>query len=376
MSEKKEDRTSSSSRFFKAKKFLASKTAGSKAGRKAVEHFLGDAGSQLINCLETVAGKDSNPQKAKELIETILKLAFKAKLLHDEHLLTPQDIENFVEPVNTLATTVFKKLQYSQGLRQDDPADIPSINLKFAQLEDLLCNFLKRHVKASTVEKAGMVCQYFGGSKFLAFFLQSDACRKERQMFYKCLLVVMKTVIPEEDLQPPSVPCKTPGCQDQSCHPDGGDFMGSSYCVRHHTEYFAQLSRPSVLHCLQGRRYEAFYQWAGQALPANAINFVVSIINFTQAKRTALVIFAEELYKKYVAENSRYKVELTVETVQDIELRIKTPGADLEQHRALFNVAKLEVVAALEPIFLKQFVTTPAWDKFLGANRLPADYEI
>jgi len=376
MSEKKEDRTTSSSRLFKAKKFLASKTAGSKAGRKAVEHFLGDAGSQLINCLEAVAAKDSSPQKAKELIETVLKLAFKAKLLHDEHLLTPPEIEAFVEPVNLLASTMFKKLQYTLGLRQDDPAEIPAIALRFAQLEDLLVNFLKKHVKGSTVEKAGHVCQYFGGSKFLTFFLQSDGCRKDRQMFYKCLQVVMKAVLPEEDLQPPVVPCKTTGCQDQSAHPDGRDFMGSSYCVRHHGEYFALLSKPSVMHCLQGRRYEAFFQWSAQGLPQNSLNFVVSVMNFMQAKRTALFIFAEELYKKYVAENSRYRVELKTETVAEIEMRIKTVGGDVELHRTIFNTAKAEVIATLEPIFIKGFVSTPEWEKFLAGNRIPADYEL
>jgi len=178
------------------------------------------------------------------------------------------------------------------GLRQDDPAEIPAIALRFAQLEDLLVNFLKKHVKASTVEKAAKVCQYFGGTHFLGFFLQSDVCRKDRQLFYKSMQTVMKAVLPEEDLQPPVVPCKTPGCSDQSCHPDGREFMGSSYCVKHHNEYFAQLAHPSVLHCLQGRRHEEFFIWSAKALPQNSVNFVVSVINFSQAKRTALVIFA------------------------------------------------------------------------------------
>jgi len=378
MSEKKSEdpRQSSSSRLFKAKKYLASKTAGSKAGRKAVEHFLGDAGSQLVNCLETVAAKDSSTQKAKDLIETVLKLAFKSKLLHDEHLLTPQDVETFVEPVNNLAITIFKKLQYSLGLRQDDPADIPALNLRFVQLEDLLVNFLKKHVKVSTVEKAAAVCQYFGSPQFLTFFLQSDGCRKDRQLFYKSLQVVMRTVIPEEDLQPPVVPCKNTGCPDPACHPDGGEFMGSLYCLKHHSQYFAQLSKPSVMHCFQGRRYEPFYKWCGEALPSNSVNFVVSVVNFNQAKKNALVIFADELYKKYVAENSRYRVELKADTVTTIETRLKAPGNDVEKHRDVFDVAKMEVVATLEPIFLKGFVTSAAWAKFLSANRIPADYEI
>jgi len=220
------------------------------------------------------------------------------------------------------------------------------------------------------------VCQYFGGTKFLSFFLQSDACRKERQLFYKSLQTVMKTVLPEEDLQTPVVLCKVTGCPSSSCHPDGMEFLGSLYCVKHHADYFAQLSKPSVLHCLQGRRYEAFFQWSAQGLPQNAVNFIVSVFNFTQAKKPALVIFAEELYKKYVAEGSKYRVELKSDTVVDIELRLKTPGPDIELHRNLFNPAKAEVVSGIEPLFLKGFVSTPAWEKFLTANRIPADYEL
>lgn len=371
MSDKKEDRTTSSSRLFKAKKYLASKTAGSKAGRKAVEHFLGDAGSQLVNCLEAVAAKDTNPQQAKELIETILKLAFKAKLLHDEHLLTPPEIESFAEPVNILTTTIFKKLQFSLGVRQDDPADIPTIALRFAQLEDLLVGFLKKHVKASTVEKAANVCQYFGSSKFLNFFFEADACKKERQVFYKNLQHAIKTFLPEEDTQPPEIPCRSPGCAGQSCHPDGKEFFGSSYCVKHHNEFFAQLNKPSIVHCLQARRYEDFFTWSAKALPQNSVNFVLSVINYTHAKRTAVFIFAEELFKKYIAEGSRYRVELKADTVVDIETRLKTPSNDVDNHRTIFNAAKAEVVSTLEPTFLSGFVTTPAWARFLEGNRIP-----
>jgi hypothetical protein len=371
----KDDRTTSSSRLFKAKKFLASKTAGSKAGRKAVEHFLGDAGSQLINCLEAVAARNSSPQQAKEMIETILKLAFKGKLLHDEQLLLPEERDGFVEPVNTLAILVFRKLQYCQGLRQEDPAEVTAINLRFAQLEELVVGFLKKHVKATTCDKASGVFQYFGGNKFLEYFLYSDACRKDRQTFYKCLLVVMKFVLPEEDLSPPVVPCKKQGCAAPSCHPDGGDFLGSSFCVKHHPEFFAQFSKPSILHCLQGRKFEPFNAWAAKALPTNSINFILSVTNYANAKKTALVIFAEELYKKYVAANSRYCVPLSPGTVTEIEARLKAPAADLERHRVIFNDAKMEVVAYLDPVFLSEFVPTPSWEKFLASNRLPADYE-
>lgn len=306
----------------------------------------------------------------------MLKLAFKAKLLHDEHLLTPPEVESFVDPVNSLATLIYAKLQYSLGLRQVAPVDIPSIALRFAQLEDLLVSFLKKHVKASTVEKASKVCQYFGGTHFLSFFLNSEDCRKDRQLFYKSMQVVMKAILPEEDLQPPTVPCKTTGCHDPSCHPDGREFMGSSYCIKHHNEYFAQLSQPSILHCLQGRRYEEFFVWATKALPQNSLNFVVSVNNFSQAKRTALVIFAEELYKKYVAENSRYRVQLKDQTVADIEHHVKSPVSDMEQHRIIFDTAKSEVVESLEPLFLQGFVASPNWEKFLACNRIPTDYEI
>jgi len=276
--------------------------------------------------------------------------------------------------VNTLAIMVFKKLQYCQGLRQDDPADVTVINLRFAQLQELICGFLKKHVKSSTVEKAAGVFEYFGGHKFLEYFLLSDVCRKDRQLFFKCLLVVMKSVLPEEDLLPPVTPCKKQGCQDPSCHPDGAAFMGSIYCIKHHTEYFAQFSKPSILHCLQGRKHEPFTQWAAKALPENSVNFVVSVTNYTNAKRTALVIFAEELYKKYIAENSRYRIQLSKPCVTDIEARLKTPG-DLEKHRTIFNDAKMEVVAALDPIFMKDFVPGPHWESFLASNRLPSDYE-
>jgi len=81
------------------------------------------------------------------------------------------------------------------------------------------------------------------------------------------------------------------------------------------------------------------------------------------------------LYKKYVADNSKYRVPLSPATITELEARLKAPPTDLDQYRLIYNDAKMEVVSILDPVFLKEFVSTPAWEKFLATNRLPADYE-
>jgi len=108
-------------------------------------------------------------------------------------------------------------------------------------------------------------------------------------------------------------------------------------------------------------------------VPPHAVEIARKI---QRAARIGITDATIGLYKKYVAEGSRYRVELKTETIAEIELRIKTHGNDAEQHRTIFNTAKNEVVATLDPIFIQGFVSTPAWEKFLAGNRIPADYEL
>jgi hypothetical protein len=102
--DRKRDKKRRSSLLFKAKKYLASKTAATAAGRMAITTFLGPAGSGLMQSLEEVAAKDCGAKRSKELVGIIVKFSCKMKVVEDERLVSKADYVKFEVSLLTLLT--------------------------------------------------------------------------------------------------------------------------------------------------------------------------------------------------------------------------------------------------------------------------------
>jgi len=79
-------------------------------------HYLGQSGSLLMASLERAASLDIGAKEAKRLTTVLLKTAFKAKIMHDEHLITRKDHLRMMAPVNALATFLLRRLLFGQVL--------------------------------------------------------------------------------------------------------------------------------------------------------------------------------------------------------------------------------------------------------------------
>jgi len=97
----------SQSNMVSMKKFFASKGAKSSMGQKAILHFLGAQGTNILSALQNAATRDVGEQKAKALMENVYVLACKSKVLYDAKLITPANTREFIAPVNQLAVGIF-----------------------------------------------------------------------------------------------------------------------------------------------------------------------------------------------------------------------------------------------------------------------------
>lgn len=170
MTDKKEE--SAQSRMLKAKKCLASMGAKSTVGQKTISHFLGVPGTNLLVALQGAATKDVGEAKAKALIENIYILACKGKVLYDAKIITHQNTKEFVAPVNQTCIAIFLLLEEKRK-NPSKQADCTGLALKFAQLESLVINLLKPHIKEKNIEKTKEVFKYFGSKRFLDLFVNN-----------------------------------------------------------------------------------------------------------------------------------------------------------------------------------------------------------
>lgn len=349
MAEKKEE--SAQSRLLKAKKCLASMGAKSTVGQKTISHFLGVPGTNLLQSLQGAAAKDVGEQRAKALIEDIYILACKGKVLYDAKIITPQNTKEFVAPVNQTCLAIFLILEEKRK-NPSKNADCSGVALKFAQLESLVVNLLKPHIKDKNVEKTKEVFKYFGSKRFLDLFVNNPNYHEFKTTLHRskplasplissylapisfllshCLLCVVCYVsmcvcqnhlprnlkllivdrLEEACLLPPPRLCKAPECQVEALDEDG-KFAGSNYCTVHHEkQYNALLKEPNVHHFLaeNGCDYEPFIEMADKFFPPNARLMYRGISNYLTTTQRLRKNFAEGIYEKYLSDNATNKV--------------------------------------------------------------------
>jgi len=356
----------SQSNIVSMKKFLASKGAKSSMGQKAILHFLGAQGTNILASLQNAATRDVGEQKAKALIENVYVLACKSKVLYDAKLITPANTREFISPVNQLAIGIFMLLE-GKKKHPAKKADVTPVALKFAQLEVSLLNLLKPLIKEKNQQKVSETIQYFGGSAFLDLFVNNPDYHEYKSSLHKNLKSLINERLEETDLMAPPRLCKTQGCGAEALDEDG-KFAGSHYCGTHHEEqYKALLKAPDVHHFLveNGADYEPFVTIADKHFPPNSRHLYRGSHNYTEAGPKIRKIFAEGIYEKYLSPNATHPVKcLSAECLAEIQAKVRT--GDI----SCYETSQKELKAIFTPIFKEHFLNTEAYKEYMATRKV------
>jgi len=351
---------------------MASKFVGTNEGRKVISFYLGDAGTELVNSLENAASADIGPDKAKELISGIFKLSLKAKLLHDEKLITRDEYLDFTEPINSLAMMVYDTLRSDR----EEKVDLKKLSLKFAQLESMIVEMLRKHIKGRNVQLCSEIFKYFGGVKFLEKFLHSSELEEDRIIFTKNLHIAMRQRMEEEDMLPPPKKCAQAQCK-KDAEPSDGIFCGSNCCAEHHREQYARLLKnPSIYHFLveNGKTYKPVLDIIEAEMPPQCPGFLRACHNYTTVKDNLRLIFAEELHSKYLGEKAKKSKKIDCVSGEEKKIILETVRKSREEKALppikLYDTAKEQVLKELEPIFLKTVVPSEAYKRYVKTRNM------
>jgi len=349
-----------------AKKFLASKGAKSTMGQKAILHFLGDRGTNMLMCLQNAGIKHIGEAKAKALVENVYVLACKAKVLYDAKLITPSNTKEFTQPINQLAIGIFQVLE-TRKKSPTKPADVTPVALKFAQMEAMLINLLRPLIKEKNLKKVNEVMGYFGSKQFLDVFVNDPDYHEFKATLHKNLKSLIKERLEDVDIMPPARACRVTSCQAEALDEDG-KFAGSQYCAPHHEEqYKALLKEPNVHHFLveNGSDYDPFIAMADKHFPANSRLMYRGCVNYLDASQKIRKIFAEGIWEKYLTPRATNLVTcLSPACVSAIEAKYQTgdPGC--------FDMARAELKAVFTPLFNQHFLNTEAYKDYISTRRL------
>lgn len=349
-----------------AKKFLASKGAKSTMGQKAILHFLGERGTNMLMCLQNAAIKNIGEAKAKALVENVYVLACKAKVLSDAKLITYSNTKEFTAPINQLAIAIFQVLE-TRKKQPTKAADVTPVALKFAQMEAMLVNLLRPLIKEKNLNKVNEVIGYFGSKNFLEMFVNDPSYHEFKATLHKNLKALIKERLEDVDFMPPPRICRVHTCTSEALDEDG-KFAGSQYCAPHHDEqYKALLKDPNVHHFLveNGSDYDAFIAMADKYFPPNSRLMYRGCVNYMEASPKIRKIFAEGIWEKYLSPKAANRVTcLTPACVAAIAEKYQSGDP------ACFDTARAELKAVFTPLFNEHFLHTEAYKDYVSTRRL------
>lgn len=156
-------------RFFKAKKYVASKLAETRGGRSFILKNFGPAGVSIVSALKSSATTFKDAPTAKSLKKDLLKLVTKAVLLSQK---------------TTLGDAREPSLACIQGIQEFlDGGPIPS----FKAAHDALLALLKKHVREHNWRRLTRLTDFYGSPEFLRQLPQ-----KERGMLRVAIAELMQ----------------------------------------------------------------------------------------------------------------------------------------------------------------------------------------
>jgi len=350
----------------RAKKFLASKTAETKMGRKVISTFLGDEGVKILHTIKQAATKDVGKDRAKQIKQIIIKFALKAKVLQDSGSIKKKDVWLMAEPINTMALHLYDGLKPRPG--NAGAVDIKPIVADIAHVRDLCVQLLKPHTKPSNIQKMVDTFNYLGGEKFLGLLLIDDKFEEEKHVCYQGIRKIVQPLLRARKYDDSmNQLCQFTRCNEYVVEARG-EFRGSNNCLAHHQQNVEQfLAKPTLLHFLVGDGADYFpFQEAMKARCERYVRkFWLTINRYKRSKENIRVVFAEEIFKKYLKKGSDHRINLDEALITKIEAGIKSKSA------TLFDEAEQVTFERMTEFFEKDFKSTTTMQDYITSYRLP-----
>lgn len=351
---------------FKFRKFVNSKMAKSTLGRKAIGHFLGEAGNKTMELLKTVVLKEIGKQESKQVHVNIIHLALKGHLLHEARVLTQKDVFHLQDPVNNVVLLLFHCVEG----KDPDIIDPEVVHQQMMDLKTQLVALMTPHMTSKNVDKLAAVFDICGNIPMLDALFRSDDLRTEREGLCRHLEVMLAPLL---------VPPDTGGvrCAYASCHNEiirgRTDFRPFNYCANHHRKVVQNLvSSPSIQHFLtEDQTFDPFIAFMNARLPLHMLQLYRGSRNYTRATRNIRVPFASAIWDKYFGAAATHPSEVLSEEEKTALLeKIETKTVDLET----FAPIQARCAVLVDPAF-QQFLESEEWTAYMALVHLPKDLD-
>jgi len=369
----------------RAKRFMASKTTGTKLGRKAILNILGEDGEIMFNAIKEAAKVHYGEAKGKALKADLLKVIMKVNLLLNEERLTPKNTADGHEPLHQL---LFQAMQDFED---------PDIKVEAKAMADIITvvrakwiRILDGFMQEKNLDKVDDVFEKLGDVKFLDSLYNSPEQLKHRRLIATALPVMigengMGTSVLGNRHAGPSQ-CQLASCSNNAVR-SRGLFRSNGMCAFHHRQHFdVMLKQPRLEQFLSEPRVANFFReyldrLSSEGNKAARVHFVFVSAVAEYRSTSGQVLrrrMALQIIDKYIMEGSVNQVELSEEVRRVLSEKgeaIEDGDSKTGLSSAFFSSAETEAREHLREAFEKGFLSSKVYERFTKAYTLPEDLQ-
>jgi hypothetical protein len=374
----------------RSKKFLATKTANNKVGRKVIFQALGEEGERLFNAITDACKIFYGDKQGAQVGKDILTIVLKVKILFDEGVLNFEKFKVSEELAHSLLFEAQKSFDTktvqdaggdekdaSGGKRIANPVHLSRILL---EIRDAWKAIFKEMMTEKNVNKFISIMTMIGDSEFLYAFLNDEKYQRVKNETDASFKVIMQNI----HLRDPRIErtCRFANCTSTAIRSQGL-FRSAGFCGSHHLEHFQPIwTDPCLSHFIYEDEQNTLFfidylkkhDDAKSEDPIGCFNFLMQFmqwksISSKDMRLTRAKIIAGKFLEAASPNALPFAKEVGEEILRDLETRDKNSARLPFDY---FDRVSQACTATLEKQF-QNFLKSSDFERFLASTQLPKD---
>eukprot|EP00467_Chlorarachnion_reptans_P012390 CAMPEP_0114510974 /NCGR_PEP_ID=MMETSP0109-20121206/14099_1 /TAXON_ID=29199 /ORGANISM="Chlorarachnion reptans, Strain CCCM449" /LENGTH=429 /DNA_ID=CAMNT_0001690369 /DNA_START=10 /DNA_END=1299 /DNA_ORIENTATION=- len=386
----------------RAKKFLASKTAGSALGQKLINSLLGPKSQRIVSALTGIACELRGKKDAKSAQNDLYKIATKFRILVKDKKLNRENTKDLEEPLHRLGVKILDAL----SKKKINNESVQKIHKAVEMVRKTVSKKMKDHMQEKNFKKLQNLFDIYGDVKFLNIMLNEEKYATEKKDLYENLSLVLKEQMVElEKLRSDArlKVCEAYQCKNPSLRADG-KFKGSKFCAFHHREWYdKRILDPKLFYFVEENEASAWLSTHLRNLPGSenkefgdALKGVqpITIFNFLRTERAYQTLDrglrqrrAEIIIRKYLTAGVKNFINVDKKMLEEMHKAMDQSDHRTEERadeyprrqsivygatpKDLFSKVSSQAMERLDVVFKKSFLGSTEHEQYKNMVTLP-----
>ena len=366
----------------RTKKFLSTKTAGNKLGKKAILQAIGEEGEGLFKAFTGSISLFYGATQGKKFTSDLLAIVLKVKILIDEEILKLEMLKDTEELTHSFVFDVQQNFDRACSDVKHDPIDPKQACATLVKLKEAWTGIFSKMMQEKNVNKLKCVVDMVSNLEFMKAVLNKPEYSSFRVDINNFLKQLLESVQVDSKIERA---CRYANCPNLALK-SKGLFRSIGYCKVHHLDNFKPIFETPILHhfLFEGEQSSLYFLDFLKSLqeeekeenPLVVFSFLSNLEQWRSISNKEMKFKrAQIMADKFLAQGSSsclfcVPIEVRESLLKDLS------GKDPKTARLgyeYFDSIRTACLKVMEGYF-ERFRKSKVWDRFVVSFQIPTGY--